>query len=1115
TFTYIHSFSLKLSKTSTSPEKGYIPKGNDKVEGFLGVDVGSISTNLAVIDKKGKLLSKRYLMTAGRPIEAVRKGLVEIKNELQDKVVIKGVCTTGSGRYLTGDFFGADVIRNEITAQATAAAFIDQRVDTIFEIGGQDSKYISLENGAIVDFEMNKVCAAGTGSFLEEQAEKLGVSIKKEFSKLALTADTPCAMGERCTVFMETDLVSNQRKGAKTDDLIGGLCYSIVYNYLNKVVSDRKVGDHIFFQGGTAFNDGVVAAFEAVTGKKITVPDNHEVTGAIGCALIAMKWYQETGGETRFKGFDRGSITYVQDSFECKACSNRCEINRVTVEGEKPLFYGGRCEKYEFKKKEKSQEIPDLFKEREDLLLKEYTRQNENIKSRGTVGIPRLLYNFEFMPFWVKFFRELGFKVVLSDPTNKEIINQGLESVLAEGCFPVKVAHGHVINLLKKDIDFLFLPSVLDMEIVYESYKESAPCPYGQAIPYMLVSAFDLDRHSRIKTLIPKIFFSKGERGIIKGMRQIAQDLDVRYREITPAVQAAIQAQKEFRAAIKERGREILAKLGKDDDAIVIVSRPYNGCDPGINLGLPEKLKELDSLAIPMDFLDLDSVPLEKDWPFMTWRYGQKILAAADIIRDDKRLNALYITNFGCGPDSFMMKFFRKRMGGKVYLQIEIDEHSADVGAITRCEAFLDSIHNIRKKIPEKFSLIIKSIDNKEKRTLYLPYMCDHAFGLKAAFASCEIPCEVLPESNMETLYWGRQFTSGKECYPCIVTTGDMVKLVKQPDFDPARSAFFMPAAGGGCRFGYYNILQRIVLDELGYKDVPIYSPHQTDSLLENFNKNVGGDFFRSCWNAIVGIDLLQKALHETRPYELEKGETEKVYWEYLQKVCNSILKKKEILPVMEKAKKSFEKIPVNREEIRPVIGVVGEIFVRLNRFSNNNIVKSLENLGAEVWVAPFGEWILYLNVINKEDFLEQKDLLSYARLFVEDKVAKNIEHNLTSPWEGFLRSAHEPKIEDNIKFGSDYVDPSYRGETILSLGKSVDYFQSGLSGVINLMPFTCMPGTIVNSQLKKLKEKCNNMPVLNIAYDGLDMTNNTLRLEAFVHQCGQFMQKNIVAGVH
>ncbi|MFQ6003698.1 MAG: acyl-CoA dehydratase activase, partial [Candidatus Zixiibacteriota bacterium] len=469
-----------------------VPDSN-KIEAFLGIDVGSLSTNVVAIDKGKNVLARSYLMTEGRPIEAVKRGLKEVGGQIKDKVNILGVGTTGSGRYLTGDFVGADVVHNEITAQAIAAINIDPNVDTIFEIGGQDSKYVSLENQAVVDFEMNKVCAAGTGSFLQEQAEKLNINIEEEFGDLALGSKCPVNCGERCTVFMESDLVAHQQAGVPKEDLVAGLAYSIVYNYLNKVVGDKRVGNNIFFQGGVAWNKAVVAAFEKVTGKRITVPPHHDVTGAIGAAILAMENRdmliqnnRPQAQRSKFKGFDLSEKEYTITTFECEDCPNRCEIKEVKVEGERSLHYGSRCEKYDTQRKQKDFKIPDLFKERERIFLnihKEFISKNERTThiEKRKIGIPRVLFFHEFFPYWATFFENLGFEVVLSDRTNKEIIREGVEQVLSETCFPVKVAHGHILNLLKKKVDYIFLPSLINMRKEDESPRETYACPYIQA----------------------------------------------------------------------------------------------------------------------------------------------------------------------------------------------------------------------------------------------------------------------------------------------------------------------------------------------------------------------------------------------------------------------------------------------------------------------------------------------------------------------------------------------------------------------------------------------------------------------------------------------------------
>jgi len=364
------------------------------VDVFVGVDVGSISTNVVAVDREGRVLAREYLMTAGRPLAAVTDGLYKVGTALEERggkgrVRVRGCATTGSGRYLTGDFIGADIVKNEITAHATGASFVRPDVDTIFEIGGQDSKYVSLLGGAVVDFTMNKVCAAGTGSFIEEQSERLGVGLKTgEFNAKALSADEPPAMGERCTVFIETDINRNQQRGVAVDDLCAGLCYSIVQNYLNRVVEDHRIGDVILFQGGTAYNRGVKAAFEKVLGKPVTVPPHHDVLGAIGMALIARDWYDEAGRETAFKGFDLRSVRYSFDTFECKDCANRCEIHVVKIQAsegdaegrgaraERTLYYGSRCGKFDESKRDSlGKHLPRLFVERLHLLETAYDKK--------------------------------------------------------------------------------------------------------------------------------------------------------------------------------------------------------------------------------------------------------------------------------------------------------------------------------------------------------------------------------------------------------------------------------------------------------------------------------------------------------------------------------------------------------------------------------------------------------------------------------------------------------------------------------------------------------------------------------------------------------------------
>ncbi|MGR3310073.1 MAG: acyl-CoA dehydratase activase [Candidatus Brocadiales bacterium] len=1088
--------------------------GSEKVEVYLGVDVGSISTNVVIIDKDKKVLARRYLMTAGRPLEAVKRGLLEVGLEVGDKVTVCGVGTTGSGRYLTGSFIGADIVKNEITAHATAAAAYDKNVDTIFEIGGQDSKYVRLENGAITDFTMNKVCAAGTGSFLEEQAEKLDINIKEEFGQKAFDSCCPSHLGERCTVFMESDLNHNKQKGVAKDDLIAGLSYSIVLNYINRVVEDRSIGNTIFFQGGVAANRGVKAAFEKITGKKIIVPPHHDIMGAIGCAIIAMD--ERNWEKSRFKGFDLRERKYELSSLVCKDCSNICEIRKVTFSKEAPLHYGSRCGKFDDERDfKKGKGLPRLFRERKEALFNSYPKNNPDNPIGKKIGIPQIGTFYEIFPTWKAFFTELGLEVVTSRDTNSEIVRNGSEHVAAEPCFPIKVAHGHVVDMLDKDIDYLFLPSVVNMTHASPRLSHSYTCPYVQGLPYLIRSGVNLDNR-KFEVLEPSIHLEWGEEYFKKTLRQIAKKLGITGKRVENAIQMALESQAKFYQTLQNRGKEILDGLKDDDLAIVIVSRPYNGCDTGQNLNLPEKLRDLGTVTLPLDFLPLDLEDISHSYPNMYWKYGQKILAAGRIIARDKRLYALYITNFGCGPDSFILKYFNDELKGKPYLTIEIDEHSADVGAVTRCEAFLDSLKNVkhRRVAKEKQKAVeVRDAEGHKKRKIYIPYMDDHGFMAAAAMRANGVDAESLPMSDQASLDFGRNHTSGKECYPCILTTGDIVKKTKEKDFDRDGSAFFMASAMGPCRFGQYNTFHRMILDELGLHDVPVITLDQEAGFDED-TKKLGTSFRKLTWNGILLVDYLQKLLRETRPYEVNHGEADAQYKLYLKRGEEKVEKNGDVLNVAEEAKEAFSHIKVDRTKPRPLIGVIGEVYVRSHAFSNNFIIRKIEKLGGEVVVPPFEEWINYIAYSRKWDCIRERNLKGLLFELISDVVQKYDARRISKPFKGAIRNFYrELPSKEVIKRGKRYLDSSMKGEAILSMGRAVEYAEKEFDGIINLIPFNCMPGTIVNALLERFQKEHDNIPCLKVSLDGQGQTNEETRLEAFMYQTHQRMQSKAKNG--
>ncbi len=668
------------------------PADGALVPAYLGLDIGSVSTNVVVIDESGTVIHDVYLRTAGRPIEAVQQGLAEVEKLWGSRLEIRGVGTTGSGRELIAEFVGADVVNDEITAHKTGAIHISstlggEPVDTIFEIGGQDSKFISIDKGVVVDFAMNEACAAGTGSFLEEQAEKLGISIKGEFAKLALSAASPTRLGERCTVFMERDVTGWMHKGETVPSLVAGLAYSIALNYLNRVVRGRKIGNVIYFQGGTAYNDAVTAAFASLLGKKITVPPYNGVMGAVGMALIAKQWHVATGAESRFRGYDLHKLELSTRDFVCKACSNLCDMKEFTIEGQKS-FWGDKCSD-KFRKPSATGRKPvidDLFAYREQLL-----EALPNAKgSKLRIGLPRAMSLLERLPFWKRYFAELGLETMLSPVTDPRISAAGIEMAVAQPCYPVQVAHGHVQALVDAGAEYILLPNMADSESNGDGCATHY-CPWNQTLPWVLRSAPALEPHAD-RFLIPTLHFQLGREQIKKALAETMGHVGVTRRASDKAVDAGFTEQRQFQEKLQAAGKQALAVLdASGEPGLVVVGRGYNIYDRGVNCDIPRKLRHrYGANVVPLDFLVTGLEPTLDGHANMFWISGKKILEAARLTATRPNLHLVYITNFKCGPDSYIKHFAREAAGAPL-LVLQFDGHGNDAGYMTRCEAYLDS----------------------------------------------------------------------------------------------------------------------------------------------------------------------------------------------------------------------------------------------------------------------------------------------------------------------------------------------------------------------------------------------------------------------------------------
>lgn len=697
---------LRLEWTRFSSENSLdpwpvVPK--NPLPTFLGVDIGSTTTKYALIDEQGVIRHKCYVPTQGKPIEVTQRLLRSLCSEVGERIQIRAVATTGSGRNVVGDFLEADLVIDEITAHALGAVAVDADVDTIFEIGGQDSKYIRIERGHPRDFDMNKVCAAGTGSFLHELASKLKINIVGEFQELALSAENPIHLAERCTVFMESDLVSYAQKGARREDLIAGLCYAIVHNYLNRVVGRRHIGGRIMFLGGPSLNQGIVAAFERVLKRPLVVPRHREVMGAYGAALAVREKFHK--GEVVPRQRNLEAMAAMKVTFKetiCRAdpkCHNECKLKVYDFGGRKSIW-GGECGRYEVTHY-KGAAAANLFEERRRLFEKALAGKAGSLEEategvdpgRPVVGIPLALHAVEWGIFWVRLLSELGFRVCLSPRTDERIVSAGLKSMTAETCFPVKVFHGHVRYLLDR-VDYLFLPNVIDM-------PTPGPAEPGMLCPMVAGSQFMVRAALRIpdqRLIRPTIHLREGVESIADAVRRsLPAGFQPRRLPAEKAVEAAWAAAEAFRSELQERGRSVLSELPESEPLWVVTGRPYNLYDERLNLQLGRHLAKLGIQALPMDYLDVDGEDLS-DFPRMYWGLGARILRVAKRIARTPNWYGVHLTNFSCGADSFIEHFYRHVMGEKPYLILELDEHSAVAGLLTRIEAYRNVVKTVHAK---------------------------------------------------------------------------------------------------------------------------------------------------------------------------------------------------------------------------------------------------------------------------------------------------------------------------------------------------------------------------------------------------------------------------------
>jgi len=1059
-----------------------------KCRGYLGVDVGSTSTKAVILDETGrKILAKNYLMTAGRPVDAVKEVFRNLLDAGAGIVEIAAAGVTGSGRYLIGSLIGADLVKNEITAQTRAAVEIDPEAD-IIELGGQDSKLVIKRNGVVVDYQMNKACAAGTGSFIDEMAETLGVSVKDgQFAGLAFKAPHTIDLGTRCAAFMGQAVASARQEGVPLEIITASLAGSIARNYLSKVVGHRRLGQKIILTGAVFYNEAVVSAFhEELKDRNLTVAEHREVSGAIGVALLAKE--AMSSPPSRFKGFQRVSEGEVKlTTFTCKRCDDNCAITQMRTPNEKPTFYGSRCDRYDSLIGGKGQQT--AFDEREKLLLKDY---REGVGAGPLVGIPRALIVYDYAPLLIGFLNSLGARVILSGQTSKKIMEQSVELSYTDSCFPVKLLHGHAASLASAD--FILYPSAIRLGRKEGEENQKYACPLVQASPFIVRHVLNLGD----KLLAPILDFSLGDREVIENLGDAARKMGFSRRKGIEAALAGLAAQRQFETGRAELGKELLAQVRRGDrPGVVLLTRSYVSQDSGANLGIAQKLAQLGVVPVPLDCLPLETIDPKQysDRPY--WSYEGKFIAAAALTASDPRLYGLVLTNFGCGPNSFILKILEDIMGAKPMGQLEIDEHAAEAGIVTRLEAFVDTItqharYGRHTPAPTK-SIYRGTTPTSAEKTVLIPRMAPHAEAVGAALQAYGVSAAVLPEPDERNLLQANQVTSGTECLPFRVTLGDFMRYYRENGNDTTHVEGFMTGSYGPCRLGKYAIEHIRILREIGF-DLP---------LLVTVSNNAYGDFKlgtpfdRLLWTGIVAVDYLQKLLWRTRPYEKQNGTADGLFGEYLTRIADCVRARHDLPVLLRQASSDFTALIDPALPRRPLVGINGEAYLRLNEFSNRHLAKVCENAGLEVVVSPVSEWIRYTAYRNLEDAVKNRNLSKAARSFLRKNIMEHDERTVAKCF-GPMVDGKEPSTAGLLSKSADFISSRCGSEAVLSTGSGIEWMESPtFAGVISVMPHGCMPGGIVAAMADKFSAQYNK-PWISLTYDGFQESTNLARVNEF-----------------
>ena len=1078
---------------------------------FLGIDAGSTTTKVALVGENGELLYDFYSNNNGSPLNTTIRSIKEIYNILPEGVTISASCSTGYGEALIKQALMLDYGEVETIAHYTAASFFDPEVDCILDIGGQDMKCIKIKNGVVDNVMLNEACSSGCGSFIETFAKSLNYEIA-DFAQIAVKAEHPIDLGSRCTVFMNSKVKQAQKEGASVADISAGLAYSVIKNALLKVIKltdPKDLGKHIVVQGGTFYNDAVLKSFEVISGREAVRPDISGIMGAFGAALIARSKYKEGYETTMLSIKEIMELTYESSMTRCKGCTNNCLLTINKFSNGRRFITGNRCEKGVGLKKN-ADNIPNLFEYKLNKIF-DYTPLTPDQAKRGKIGVPRVLNMYENYPFWFTFLTKLGFSVVLSPKSSRDIYSLGIESIPSESeCYPAKISHGHVMWLLKQGLESIFYPCVPYEMNETPDANNHYNCPIVTSYAENIKNNMEELKDDRITFIRPFVALDNEEALVERLHREMKKHYDVTMEEIKDAVRAAYEESDRVKEDIREKGEETLRYINDNDMlGIVLAGRPYH-LDPEINHGLPELI---NSYKIAVFTEDSVAHLGQVDRPLIVsdqWMYHSRLYKAANYVKTCDNLELIQLNSFGCGLDAVTTDCVNDILtkSGKIYTVLKIDEVSNLGAARIRIRSLISAV-NVRREQHYKTcpsSSAIKRVeftkDMMSGYTVLAPQMSPIHFNLLGpAFECMGLNIEILPDATKNTINTGLKYVNNDACYPSIIVVGQLMEAVTSGKYDVNKLAVIMSQTGGGCRATNYVGFIRRALAKSGYPQIPVIALSA-----QGFEKNSGFPLsykiLKRAMQAIIYGDVFMRVLYKTRPYEAVPGSANALHEKWEKICCDSLRKsgstatfKKNIRGIV----KDFDELPL-LDIKKPRVGIVGEILVKFLPSANNHLVDLLEAEGAEAVMPDLLDFFMYCFYNNnyKYEFLGK----THTSALIGNLGIKFLEY-MRKPACDALNASKRFEAPSHISHLAEMAKPfvsigNQTGEGWFLTGEMLELIASGAPNIVCAQPFACLPNHIIGKGvIKKLRETHPEANIVAVDYDpGASEVNQINRIK-------------------